>query len=104
MLNISFHHFAPFSSRAGIAAPLRSAAPLGAANARTSQKRRSLCRPPAANDSNRNSPRHARGELHFAVRQRASESECDAADCKPTRKSGLPLFLVALKNALSAHF
>jgi len=31
MLNISFHHFAPFSSRVGIAAPLRSAAPLGAA-------------------------------------------------------------------------
>ena len=59
MLNISFHHFAPFSSRAGIAAPLRSAAPLGAANARTSQKRRSLCRLPAAKDFNRNSPRHA---------------------------------------------
>jgi len=53
MLNISFHHFAPFSSRAGIAAPLRSAAPLEAANARTSQKRRSRCRPPAANDFNR---------------------------------------------------
>ena len=52
MLNISFHHFAPFSSRAGIAAPLRSAAPLGAANARTSQKRRRLCRPPAANKLN----------------------------------------------------
>jgi hypothetical protein len=46
----------------------------------------------------------ARQKKHFAVRQRASESECDAADCKPTRKSGLPLFLVALKNALSAHF
>jgi hypothetical protein len=78
---------------------------LGQPNARAERKqRRRLCRLPAAKDFNLFFLTTRASEKYFAVRQRASESECDAADCKPTRKSGKPLFLVALKNALSAHF